>query len=1102
MTLDSHIEDIYELSPLQLGMLFHNIYAPEASTYFEQHSTTLNGPLDLPTFKRAWETVVARYGVLRTSFYWEEIEKPLQVVHRHVDLPFEFLDWRGLSPDQQQHEIEVYLANDLRRGFDPSVAPLMRLTLIRLKDFSYRFIWSHHHILMDGWSVHKVTSEVSALYEAYYSGHDLELAPARPYVDYIAWLQEQDLTEAKVFWQQALQDLTTHTILAVDRSPNALPGPNDSYEEQQTRLSEEMTHNLQEFARQNQFTFNTLVQGAWALLLSRYSGEQDIVFGVTVSGRPPELLGVESTVGLFINTLPLRVQIPMDDDLLSWLKYIQKQQVLISEYEYSPLVRVHEWSELPPGTPLFNSIFVFENYPGLTLLSNEGGEAQSLGFAPASERLGYPLSILVTPGPALSFKIIYNSERFDRLTVTRMLRYLETFLSHIAVNPSGQMRDLPLLTPEEEQLFITWNATKADYPDDVCIHQLVEAQVNRTPEAVAAIFEQTELTYQELNRRSNQLSHQLRDIGIGPGSLVGICMQPSMETAVGLLAVLKAGAGYVPLDPAYPQERLAFMLRDAWLSVLLTKQNMVDRLPPHDARLVLVDADWSEIELQSETNPINQANADDLLYVIYTSGSTGKPKGVEMTHRPLCNLLSWQARNSVISNESRTLQLASLSFDVSFQEIFYTWSTGGTLVIVPEQTRRDPSKLLEFMEEHGIERVFLPFSALQQMAETAISWRPIPSSLREVITAGEQLQITQPIVALFEKIPACTLHNQYGPTESHVVTAYTLEGSSAQWPALPAIGIPVANTQIYLLDAQMQPVPIGVAGELYIGGNALARGYLNRPGLTAERFVPDPFGARAGARLYRTGDLARYQPDGKIEFLGRNDLQVKIRGFRIELGEIEAVLGRHQAVQRVAVVASDDTIGDRRLIAYIVHKDGESLSVSGLRDFLKQHLPDFMLPSAFVLLDSLPMTPSGKIDRRALLLQDGAVQSTLDQPYVAPRNAVEEVLAGIWAEVLKLERVGIYDNFFELGGHSLLATRLVSKIRSLFNVEFPLRHLFNEPTIASLAETLTADLPLAARVEETAELLLIVRDLSDEEVDAILRSKSNQEDEGLTRTAP
>jgi amino acid adenylation domain-containing protein len=599
-------------------------------------------------------------------------------------------------------------------------------------------------------------------------------------------------------------------------------------------------------------------------------------------------------------------------------------------------------------------------------------------------------------------------------------------------------------------LLATQNDTYTDYPRDKCVHQLFEEQAERTPEAIALIFENKKLTYRQLNQSADQLSRRLQALNVGPDVPVGLCLDRSPEMVVGVLAILKAGGAYVPLDPTYPRERLQLMLENARAPVFLTRQSLssIFKLPIANCQLVYVDDSSRASLFPHHLTPI-RSRPTDLAYVIHTSGSTGTPKGVAMPHRPLVNLIAWQLGKSKLPAGAKTLQFSSLSFDVSFQEMFSTWCAGGTLVLIGDELRRDPFALLRFITEQKIERLFLPFVGLQQLAEAYREKESAPSCLREVITAGEQLQITPAIARLFERLPDCTLHNQYGPTESHVVTEFTLSGPPDGWPGLPPIGRPIANTQIHLLDLEHRPVAVGEEGELHIGGDCLARGYLHRPDLTAERFIPNPFSTEPGARLYKTGDRARWMPDGNVEFLGRLDHQVKIRGYRIELNEVEVALGQHPSVRECAAAVREDKPGERSLVAYVVGRKGADASERELRLFLQQRLPDYMLPSAFVFLDKLPLTPTGKVNRRALPAPKSL--RCCDDPGLTPRTPIEKSLAEIWCSVLGLERVGIQHNFFDVGGHSLLAVQIVKRIEVTFKKQLSVATIFQSPTIEKLA---------------------------------------------------
>lgn len=768
----------------------------------------------------------------------------------------------------------------------------------------------------------------------------------------------------------------------------------------------------------------------------------------------------QGLIGFFSNTLVMRTNLSGNLTFQELLGRVR--EVALGAYAHQDLPFEKLVEELQPErdlsrNPLFQVMLVLENHQMSAL------EFPGLALSPLKMDIGTAkFDLLLSMGEevdGLTGALEYNTDLFDAGTITRMLGHFRAMLEGIVTTPEQRLSTLPLLTEAERQMLV-WNNTRIGYPREQCIHELFEAQVERTPDAIAVVFKDEKLTYQELNCRANQVAHHLQAWGVGPQVLVGICMERSLEMVIGLLGILKAGGAYVPLDPAYPQERLAFMLEDAQVPVLLTQPQLVAVLPERGAKVVCLDRNWETLARESEENPTSGAKPENLTYVIYTSGSTGRPKGIAMSHYSLHNLISWQLQNPTLLGGARTLQFASLNFDVSFQEIFSTCCSGGTLVMISEELRRDAVRLLHFLTDLRIERLFLPFVALQQLAEVADGQGPVPTSLREIITAGEQLQITQQIVNLFGKLEAGTLHNHYGPSESHVVTAFTLTGSPSSWPALPPIGRPISNTQLYLLDGNLQPVPIGVPGELYIGGDGLAWGYLNRPELTAEKFIPNLYSDEPGARLYKSGDLARYLPDGNIEFLGRIDNQVKIRGFRIELGEIEAVLSQHPAVRQTVVLVREDEPGDKRLVAYVVGQasppdiPSQDLAPTSneLRRFLKEKLPDYMVPSAFMLLPALPLTPNGKVNRRALPSPDQA--RPVSGNFVAPSDTLEHQLTQIWEELLGIQPIGIKDNFFELGGHSLLAVRMMHRIEQVCGKKLPLSTLFTEATVEHLASVL------------------------------------------------
>ncbi|MGJ5676043.1 MAG: amino acid adenylation domain-containing protein [Nostochopsis sp.] len=1045
---NKNIEDFYPLSPMQQGILFHSLADPKSNVYFEQLSWTLQAKLNITAFHRAWEYVVERHAILRTCFIWEGLKEPVQIVHRQVSLPWQEYNWQHLSPEEQQQKLELFWESDRSSGFELTHPPLMRLTLVQLSENSYNFTWSNHHLLLDGWSTALVFKEVFACYKAFSNAQDLYLEPIRPYRDYIVWLQQQNLSEAETFWRQTLQGFTTPTQLLVNKQPaRKLLTQADSYQEREVKLSVVTTAALRQFAMQHQLTLNTLVQGAWALLLSRYSGQEDVVFGAVTSGRSATLAKIESMVGLLINTLPIRVQVSPEEYLLPWLEKIKDQLIEVGQYEYCPLVKIQGWSEVPKSLSLFESIVVFENYPIDASLQQSDINLQIKDFQ-GFEKTNYPITLTVMPGEELLLKITSDDgDRFDTDTITRMLGHLQTLLEGMVTKTEQRLGELSLLTEtERHQLLVGWNDTEVEYPQQQCIHDLFEAQVEKTPDAVAVVFEDQELTYCELNAKANQLAHHLQELGVKPEVLVGICVERSLDMAIGLLAILKAGGAYIPLDPSYPKERLVYMLEDSQPSVLLTQQYLVESLPTHKAKVVCIDGDWRVIANKNTENPPSNITCKHLAYIIYTSGSTGKPKGAMNTHRGICNRLLWMQDAYELTTADSVLQKTPFSFDVSVWEFFWPLLTGARLVVAQPEGHRDTNYLVNLILQQQITTLHFVPSMMQVFLEAEGLEKC--QSLVRVIASGEALpaQLQQ---RFFNRLDA-QLHNLYGPTEAAVdVTFWECKDCVTNQKIVP-IGRPIANIKIYLLDKYLNPVAIGVTGEVYIGGVGIGRGYLNRPELTAENFIPNPFSDKEGDRLYKTGDLARYLPNGEIEYIGRIDNQVKIRGFRIELGEIEAVITQHPAVREAVVVVSEDSGDSKRIVAYVVPQKEQTLTISELRNFLESKLPNYMIPGAFVILEALPLTPNGKVDRKALPIPELTQISSSN--IILPSTPIENLLADIWAEILGIEKIGINNNFFELGGHSLIATRVNSQIRQVFQVELPLRCLFEKPTIAELAK--------------------------------------------------
>ncbi|MFN6569386.1 amino acid adenylation domain-containing protein, partial [Dendronalium sp. ChiSLP03b] len=1026
----------------------------------------LQGNLNITALEQSLNEILRRHEALRSNF---KISQGRLVVAIAPPTPqqLSILDMSELTFAEQEAKVRQLTQTEAKTPFNFETDSLVRLKLLRLNQQEHVMLLTSNYIASDAWSAAILVHELSTLYNAFCQGQPSPLAQLPiQYPDFAAWQQQwmagEVLESQLAYWQKQLAGAPTVLDLPTDHPRPAVQtfrGATYKFE-----ISPELSLALKTLSQQEGCTLFMTVLAAFKTLLYRYSGSEDIIVGSPIANRNRAEL--EGLIGPFLNTLVLRTKLGGDftfQELLSQVRETSLGAYAHQDLPFEQLVEVLQPERSLSHTPLFQVMFVLQNAPksdleliGLTSTLID----QSFGTA----KFDLIFSVLET-AEGLSATFEYSTDLFETDTISRMAGHLQTLLEAIVANPEQELRQLPLLTPAEQQQLLEWNDTQVEYSQIQIIHQLFEAQVERTPDAIAAVFEERQLTYRELNARANQLAHYLQTLGVKPEVLVGICVERSLEMAVGILGILKAGAAYVPLDPQLPQERLSFMLNDSQVKVLLTQQHLVTKLTEHQTVVVCLDSDWQVISQSTEENLCSDVQPSNLAYVIYTSGSTGKPKGVAMNQLPLCNLIMWQLENMKVASGAKTLQFAPVSFDVSFQEMFSTWCSGGTLYFITEELRRDPKALLDFLNQKAIERLFLPFVALQQLAEVAGDCKLIPSTLREIITAGEQLQITPTIANLFSNLTDCTLHNHYGPSESHVITAFTLTGSVNTWPALPPIGQPINNTQIYILDSHLRQVPVGVPGELHIGGISLARGYLNRPELTQEKFIPFGRSREQGAgsrgktedqssnseRLYKTGDLARYLPNGEIEYIGRIDYQVKVRGFRIELGEIEAVINQHPQVRECVVVVREDEPGSKYLTAYAVLHPEQQLTITELRHFLESKLPNYMVPTAFMMLESLPLTPNGKVNRRALPTPD-LEQLVSRNSFVAPSTPIEEMLAGIWAEVLNITKVGIHDNFFELGGHSLLATRVTSKLRQVFKVELPVRQLFESPTIADLAK--------------------------------------------------
>jgi amino acid adenylation domain-containing protein/non-ribosomal peptide synthase protein (TIGR01720 family) len=1053
----AQLADLYPLSPMQAGMLFHSVLEPKGGAYLNQLRLDISG-LDAARFKAAWQAAFERHDVLRSAFLHQR-DVPLQWVARAVPLPWQQHDWRvlpaayAMAGVQQPAALDALAQAELEQGFLLDQAPLMRLVLVRTGEDAHHFIWTNHHLLTDGWSTSQLMGDVLRAYHGEHPG----AAPAR-YRDYIGWLQQRDSAASEMWWRAQLARLDNPTRIAGSLPRPAAAGTRaPGHGEQQDVLDTAGTRALQEFAARERVTVNTVVQGAWALLLSRYTGQATVCFGATTSGRPAELAGADRMQGLFINTLPMVCRIEPGATVGDWLRSLQAHSLEAREHEHTPLYEIQRWAG-QGGQGLFDNLVVFENYPvdqALQAASGETGSPTRFALRAAREQTSYPLTLVLAMSDRLALSAGYDKAQFSGEAIGCLLAQWKFLLAGMAgMAESGAVGDLQLGGEASRQSLLAASRNFQRFQDNRPVHQLIEDQAALTPRAPALLFGETVLDYAELNRRANQMAHHLIALGVRVETRVGIALERSVDMVVSLLAVLKAGGAYVPLDPDYPQDRLGYMVEDSGIAFLITNRALAGRFGHPLARTVL--ADILNLERSPVHNPGLPLHGENLAYVIYTSGSTGRPKGAANRHRSLYSRLAWMQQAYQLGAEDTVLQKTPFSFDVSVWEFFWPLMYGARLAVAQPGDHRDPARLAELVRTAGVTTLHFVPSMLQAfVAHLEQAGAGACHSIRRVVCSGEALP-AEVQAELLARLPRAQLYNLYGPTEAAIdVTHYTCDGDATR---SVAIGRPIADTQTYVLDTALNLAPAGVAGELYLGGIGLARGYLNRPALSAERFVADPFGA-AGGRLYRTGDLVRWRADGQLEYLGRLDHQVKIRGFRIELGEIEAQLMAQDGV-REAVVVAQQASGGMRLAAYVSPQAGAALSAQALKAALGAALPEHMVPAVCVVLDSLPLNPNGKVDRKALPKPELAGAA-----YAAPQGETETALALVWAGVLGLERVGRADNFFEIGGHSLLAMQATARIQQEFKISASLLDLFQASTVMSYAQRILERQPGAATLD-------------------------------------
>ncbi|GMU03297.1 hypothetical protein KH5H1_74190 [Corallococcus caeni] len=1054
------------LSFAQQRLWFLDQLEPDSPLYNVPTNVRLTGKLDAEVLRRSLNEIVRRHEVLRTTFTPQSQDgRAVQVIAPALSLALPVVDLQDLPRAEQDAAVERHALAEARHVFALQKGPLVRATLLRLAEREHVLLLNMHHIISDGWSMGVMLQEMGTLYASLAAGR-ASVLPELPvqYADYSVWQREwlsgEEYAKQAAYWKARLSGSLPVLELPTDRPRPAVQSFRGAHH--LFHLDAPLTTALKDVSRQEGVTLFMTMLAAFKLLLHRYNGQVDLLVGTPIANRTqPELEGL---IGYFANTLVLRTSLDGDPSFRAFLK--QVEDVCLGAYAhqdlpFDQLVELIQPERSLSHMPLFQVMFVFRNDPSKPLALPE------LTMAPMEVESGtskFDLTLyLMEVEGRLQVSLEYSTDLFDAATIHRMEGHFRTLLASLAADPGQRLSRVPLLTaPEQQQLLRDWNATDLAFPERACLHELFEAWVDRAPDAVAAVCGEEALSYRELNRRANQLAHRLRALGVGPNVKVGICVRRSLDAVVGLMGIVKAGGAYMPLDPAYPKERLQFMLEDVQAPVLLTQSPLLERLPAQRSRVLCLDTDWAEIAREPDTNPAHVATPEDLVYVIYTSGSTGNPKGVMLDHRGRVNNFTDFNRRFQVGPGDAVLALSSLSFDMSAYDVFGTLAAGSTIVLPVAALERDPAHWAQLMVQHRVS-VWHSVPALLEMllASVGTDGERVPRWLRLVLLGGDWIPVSLPD-RLKAVVAGARVISLGGATEiSMDSTIYDVVETDPAWKSIP-YGMPMTNQLCYVLDAQLQPVPIGVPGELHLGGVGVAWGYLNRPELTATKFIPHPFSTRPGGRLYKTGDLARYRPDGNLELLGRIDNQVKINGLRIELGEIEAALRKLPGVDEVIVVARAEGSGPKRLVAYVVPDAGQALTAEDVRAALKAQIPEYMVPTAYVFLEALPLTPNGKVDRRNLPAPQLIRQDA--QPVVAPRTPEEKVLAGIWSALLGVEQLSVHDNFFSLGGDSVLGVQLVARARQA-GLHLTPKQLFQHQTLAALAEVVE---PVAARPAEEA----------------------------------
>ncbi|EJQ37641.1 amino acid adenylation domain-containing protein [Bacillus cereus BAG5X1-1] len=1035
---DYKIQKIYPLANMQKGMLFHALENKNSNAYFEQTVLDITGNVDVAVLKDSINKVIQRYEILRASFESEIVEEPRQIILEDRKIDFQYCDIREKCAVEKDMFIKKYKQEDIKKGFNLSTDVLIRFILIRTDENTYKLLWSHHHILLDGWCLGIILGDLFTIYGKLIKNEEFDLEETKPYSDYIKWLEEQDQEEARTYWEHYLNGYEEKTQLPKFNNVSNI----DYFKKEKTfEFSKGLTDKIKQLASRNNVTVNTVLQSIWGILLARYNNTDDVLFGTVVSGREAQVEGIETMVGLFINTIPTRIKMEKDKSFEEILKTVQNESIDNNKYNYMSLAEVQAMSSLKKN--LIDHIIVFENYAIDKRI--DGYEKMDLGFEisdfNAEEQNNYSFSITASLGEKLILDCTYDGNIYDDKIIDNLETHIKTVTEQVVLDENKKVSEIDVLSEEERtNLLFKFNDTKVDYPKEKTIHQLFEEQVERTPENIAVCFEDKKLTYQELNEKSNSLARVLRQEGVTEKDIVAIMVDRSLEMVIGILGILKAGAAYLPIDSEYPNDRISYMLDDSRASILLVENQFTNDIMYNGKVVSLKEHSLYE---QEKSNLLNINQPDHLAYIIYTSGTTGAPKGVMVKHKGVINYIYWAKKSYVDDGQFDFPLFTSMAFDLTVTSIYMPLFTGNKIVVYEGI---DKTLLTEkIIEENKVDILKVTPTHLRLLENIDVS----KSKIKKIVTGGEELKVEQAKKIYNAFNGNVEIYNEYGPTETTVgcmVYKYNVEKDKRNSVSL---GLPADNTKLYVLGKNMELLPIGVVGELYIGGECLASGYLNKPELTAEKFVLNPF--VPGERMYRTGDLVRILPNGDMEFIGRTDDQVKIRGYRVEIGEIETQLLRHKEIKEAVVIAREDNDSQLYLCAYFTSdvSDGELL-IQEIRENLIEELPEYMIPAFFVQLDKMPHTSNKKIDRKALPKPDG--DGIVGVAYETPRNEVEVKLVAIWKDILGIDKVGINHNFFEIGGHSLKATTLTSRIHKELMVEVPLRQIFQTPTIKEIGE--------------------------------------------------